>query len=101
MRLWYLGLHITPCLQPTQSVSTVPSGVADDWLRRFRSQKVASISPSCQCAPATHWPEIRVRAQHLKANGTLGHPTVKALLRDRASRRIASWLQHSRMLAPL
>jgi hypothetical protein len=35
-----------------------------------------------RCAGKAHWlkPEIRVRAQFLKAKGTLGHATVKSLL---------------------
>jgi hypothetical protein len=37
-----------------------------------------------QGANKARWlkPEIRVRAQHLKAKGTLRHATVKALLDD-------------------
>ena len=62
-----------------------PSHARTEWIEKFAA--MAIDRPALKGLAASNkaqWlkPEIRVRAQHLKAKGTLRHATVKALLPD-------------------
>jgi hypothetical protein len=60
-----------------------PSRVRAEWAAKLAAMSIDKPAlKGLWRANRTRWlkPEIRVRAQHLKARGTLRHATVKALL---------------------
>jgi DNA ligase D-like protein (predicted ligase) len=62
-----------------------PSRARDEWAERFAAMSIEKpVLKGLRRANKAQWlkPEIRVRAQHLKAKGTLRHATVRALLDD-------------------
>jgi bifunctional non-homologous end joining protein LigD len=62
-----------------------PSHARAEWAEKFAAMSAEKPAlKGRQGANKARWlnPEIRVRAQHLKAKGTLRHATVKALLDD-------------------
>jgi ATP-dependent DNA ligase len=62
-----------------------PSRVRAEWADRLAAMAIEKPAlKGLRRANRTQWlkPEIRVRAQHLTARGTLRHATVKALLDD-------------------
>jgi bifunctional non-homologous end joining protein LigD len=62
-----------------------PSHARAEWAEKFAAMAIEKPALNgLRRANKAQWlkPEIRVRAQHLKAKGTLRHATVKALLDD-------------------
>ena len=62
-----------------------PSHARTEWIEKFAAMAIDRPAlKELRRANKAQWlkPEIRVRAQHLKAKGTLRHATVKALLPD-------------------
>ena len=60
-----------------------PSNAGAEWADRFAAMSIEKPAlKGLRRANSARWlkPEIRVRAQHLKAKGTLRHATVKYLL---------------------
>ena len=62
-----------------------PSHARAKWADKFAAMSIYKPAlKGLRRASKAHWlkPEIRVKAQYLKAKGTLRHATVKALLAD-------------------
>jgi hypothetical protein len=62
-----------------------PSHARAEWAMKFAAMEIDKPAlTGLRRANRVQWlkPEIRVKAQHLKAKGTLRHATVKALLDD-------------------
>jgi hypothetical protein len=60
-----------------------PSHARAEWAEKFAAMSIdRPVLKGLQRANKARWlkPEIRVRAQHLKAKGTLRHATVKVLI---------------------
>jgi bifunctional non-homologous end joining protein LigD len=60
-----------------------PSNARAEWAEKFAAMSIDKpVLKGLRRVNRAHWlkPEIRVRAQHLKAKGTLRHATVKQLL---------------------
>jgi hypothetical protein len=60
-----------------------PSNARAEWADKFAAMSIQKLAlKGLRRANKAHWlkPEIRVRAQFLKAKGTLRHATVKALM---------------------
>jgi hypothetical protein len=62
-----------------------PSSARAEWADKFFAMSIDKpVLKGLRRANKAQWlkPEIRVRAQHLKAKGALRHATVKALLSE-------------------
>ena len=67
------------------AIMRAPSNARAEWGEKFAAMAIEKpVLKGLRRANKAQWlkPEIRVRAQHLKAKGTLRHATVKALLDD-------------------
>jgi hypothetical protein len=65
------------------AILRTPSNARAEWIEKFAKMSIDRPAlKGLRRANKAKWlkPEIRVRAQHLKAKGTLRHATVKALL---------------------
>jgi hypothetical protein len=62
---------------------TTPSDARADWADKFAAMSIEKpVLKGLRRANKACWlkPEIRVRAQYLRAKGTLRHATVKAMI---------------------
>jgi hypothetical protein len=59
-----------------------PSGARSEWAEKLAALSIDKPALEGMRSGKAQWlkPEIRVRARHLKAKGTLRHATVKALI---------------------
>jgi hypothetical protein len=59
-----------------------PSGARSEWAEKLAALLIDKPALEGMRSGKAQWlkPEIRVRARHLKAKGTLRHATVKALI---------------------
>ena len=67
------------------AILRAPSNARAEWADKFAAMSIEQpVLKGLRRTNNARWlkPEIRVRAQHLKAKGTLRHATVKALLAD-------------------
>jgi bifunctional non-homologous end joining protein LigD len=67
-----------------QAILAPPSAAGALWAEKFAALSIEKPALKGMRRGKARWlkPEIRVRAQYLKARGTLRHATVKTLLTD-------------------